>query len=61
MVMADIVTGLIGIVLMVGFLLLILARIADPSIWVVSVFSIALMLLAFWREAVMPFQRRRRA
>ena len=57
--MADIVTGIIGIILFLVFLGFVLVKVADPAFWVVCAGSTAAMLYAFWGDAMTPALRRR--
>jgi len=46
--MADAITALIGAIIMVGYILLIAAKLAAPPLWIVCLIGLALMLWAFW-------------
>jgi hypothetical protein len=59
--MTDIVTGLMGMVIMTTFVFLILVKVSDPALWVVSIGTLILMVIAYWQDAVMTHARRERA
>ena len=52
--MADAVTAAIGTIIMIGYILLIAAKLAAPPFWIISVFSLGLMLWAFWHDDWLP-------
>ena len=55
--MADIVTGVLGMAIMTTFVLLVMTKVSDPALWVVSIGSLALMLLAFWQDNIQHRQK----
>lgn len=52
--MADAVTAAIGAIIMIGYILLIAAKLAAPPFWIVTLISLALMLWAFWQDDWLP-------
>ncbi len=52
--MADAFAALVGAIIMVGYILLIAAKLAAPPLWVVSIIGLALMLWAFWGDDWKP-------
>ena len=52
--MADAFTALIGAIIMVGYILLIAAKLAAPPLWVCTLIGLALMLWAFWGDDWKP-------
>lgn len=52
--MADAVTALIGAIIMIGYILLIAAKLAAPPLWIVCIIGLALMLWAFWVDDWKP-------
>ncbi len=50
--MADIVTGIIGMAIMTTFVTLVMTKVSDPALWVVTIASLALMVLAFWQDNI---------
>lgn len=52
--MADAVTAAIGTIIMIGYILLIAAKLAAPPFWVIILCSLALMLWAFWQDDWLP-------
>jgi CDP-diglyceride synthetase len=56
--MEDIVTGIIGMVVMLVFLSFVLVKVSDIAFWIVCAGAVAAMLYAFWGDAMRPmFQR----
>jgi cobalamin synthase len=55
--MADFVTGLLGIVLMITYILLMVVKLNELALWVVSLVGIALAIWAFWGDAGAPLLR----
>jgi len=55
--MADIVTGIIGMIIMTTFVTLVMTKVSDPALWVVSIASLALMVVAFWQDTIQHRQR----
>jgi hypothetical protein len=55
--MADIVTGIIGMVIMGTFVILVMTKVSDPALWVVSIGSLVLMVMAFWQDTIQHRQR----
>jgi hypothetical protein len=56
--MADAVTALIGAIIMIGYMILIAAKLAALPLWIVTVVGLALMLMAFWIDDWRPLFRR---
>lgn len=56
--MADAVTALIGAIIMIGYILLIAAKLAAPPLWICCLIGLALMLWAFWGDDWMPMLKR---
>ena len=56
--MADAISAVVGIVLMIAFLSAIAAKLGEISLWVVCLFAIVLMIVAFWQDAFAPLFRR---
>ncbi len=52
--MADAVTALIGAIIMIGYMLLIAAKLAALPFWICAVAGLALMLWGFWWEDWLP-------
>lgn len=52
--MADFVTGLIGVVLMLAYILFIAVKLNELALWLVCLVGFALMLWAFWTDAGAP-------
>jgi hypothetical protein len=52
--MADAIAALIGAVIMIGYMLLIAAKLAAPPLWIVTLIGLALMLWAFWGDDWKP-------
>ncbi len=48
--MADAVTAAIGAIIMIGYMLLIAAKLAAGPLWVCVLIGLALMLWGFWWE-----------
>ena len=57
--MADVITGLIGAVIMIGFILLIAAKLDELPLWIVCISGIALMLWAVATDTILPLLGRR--
>lgn len=53
--MADAITALIGAVIMIGYILLIAAKLAAAPLWIVSIIGLAGMAWAFWGDDWKPF------
>lgn len=56
--MANAVTALIGAVIMVGYIVLIAAKLAAPPLWICCVVGLALMLWGFWVDDWKPILNR---
>lgn len=56
--MADAVSAIIGMVLMIGFVVAIVTTVAEIPLWIVSIFAFILMGFAFWQDAFAPLLRR---
>lgn len=58
--MADAVSAIIGMALMIAFLSAIAVKLAETPLWIVSISAIVLMAVAFWQDAFAPLIRRSR-
>jgi hypothetical protein len=56
--MADAITGLIGAIIMTGYIFLIAAKLAAPPLWICAVAGLALMLWGFWIDDWRPLFKR---
>lgn len=56
--MADAVAALIGAIIMIGYILLIAAKLAAPPLWICCLIGLALMLWAFWGDDWKPLLTR---
>lgn len=56
--MADAITALIGAIIMIGYVVLIAAKLSATPLWVVSIIGLALMLWGFWRDDWHPLLKR---
>jgi glucose dehydrogenase len=56
--MADAFTALIGAIIMIGYILLIAAKLAAPPLWICGLIGLALMLWAFWGDDWKPLFNR---
>jgi hypothetical protein len=52
--MADAFTAFIGAIIMIGYIVLIAAKLAAPPLWICSLIGLALMLWAFWDDDWKP-------
>jgi hypothetical protein len=52
--MADAVTAAIGAIIMIGYILLIAFKLAEVPFWIITVFSLGLMMWAFWQDDWRP-------
>jgi hypothetical protein len=52
--MADAITALVGAIIMIGYILLIAAKLAAPPLWIVSIVGLVLMAWAFWIDDWKP-------
>ena len=52
--MADAITALIGAVMMIGYVLLIAAKLAALPLWICTMIGVALMLWNFWGDDRQP-------
>lgn len=55
--MADAISAIVGMALMIAFLLAIAIKLAETSLWIVCISAIVLMVAAFWRDAFAPLIR----
>ncbi len=46
--MADAITALIGAIIMIGYILVIAAKLSATPLWIACLIGLALMLWAFW-------------
>jgi len=58
--MADAFTALIGAIIMIGYIVLIAAKLAAPPLWICSLIGLALMLWAFWGDDWKPLFSRQK-
>jgi hypothetical protein len=58
--MADAVTALIGAIIMIGYILLIAAKLAAPPLWVCCLIGLVLMLWGFWGDDWQPIIGRKK-
>jgi hypothetical protein len=56
--MADAITGLIGAAIMIGYMLLIAAKLNELPLWICVIIGLAVMLCAFWVDAWRPWLAR---
>lgn len=56
--MADAVAALIGAIIMIGYMVLIAAKLAAPPLWIVTIIGLILMLWAFWGDDWKPLFKR---
>ena len=56
--MADAITGLIGAVLVIGYMYLIADKLDELPLWICTAIGLALMLYAFWIDAWRPLLKR---
>ncbi len=56
--MEDAITALIGAIILVGYILLIAAKLAAPPLWICCLIGLALMLWAFWGDDWKPLFKR---
>lgn len=55
--MADALSAIIGMALMIAFLSAIAGKLAETPLWIVSILAIVLMAIAFWQDAFAPLFR----
>lgn len=58
--MADAVTALVGAIIMIGYIMVIAAKLSAPPLWIVSLIGLALMLWAFWWDDWHPLIERQK-
>ena len=58
--MADAVTALIGAIIMIGYMLLIAAKLAAPPLSICVLIGLALMLWGFWWDDWQPQFKRKK-
>lgn len=56
--MANAVTAAIGAIIMIGYMVLIAAKLAAPPLWVSVLIGLALMLWGFWGDDWQPLFKR---
>ncbi len=56
--MADAITALIGAIIMIGYMLLIAAKLAALPLWICTAIGLALMLGGFWGDDLKPILQR---
>lgn len=52
--MADAVTALIGAIIMIGYMVLIAAKLSATPLWVCTIIGLLLMLWGFWGDDWKP-------
>lgn len=57
--MADAITAAIGAIIMIGYIVLIAAKLAAPPLWICSLIGLALMLWGFWGDDWQPIFKRK--
>ena len=55
--MADAISAIVGMALMIAFLLAIAIKLAETSLWIVCIAAMVLMAVAFWQDAFAPLFR----
>lgn len=58
--MADAITAMVGAIIMIGYIVLIAAKLAAPPLWICCLIGLALMLWGFWQDDWQPVIRRPR-
>lgn len=58
--MADAVSAVIGMALMIAFVVAIVSKVGEVPLWIVSILAFVLMAFAFWQDAFQPLLRRSR-
>lgn len=58
--MADAVSAVIGMALMIAFVVAIVGKVGEVPLWIVSILAFVLMAFAFWQDAFQPLLRRSR-
>jgi hypothetical protein len=56
--MADAITALIGAIILIGYMLLIAAKLAELPLWICTTIGLALMLWGFWGDDWQPILQR---
>lgn len=56
--MADAISGIIGMALMIAFVVAIVGKVGELPLWIVSIGTFVLMAIAFWQDAFGPLLRR---
>jgi len=56
--MADAITALIGAIIMIGYMVLIAAKLAALPLWICVLAGLALMLWGFWGDDWQPIAQR---
>jgi hypothetical protein len=56
--MADAVTALIGAIIMIGYMVVIAAKLAAPPLWICTLIGLALMLWGFCGDDWKPIFKR---
>jgi hypothetical protein len=56
--MADAITALIGSIIMIGYIVMIAAKLAAPPLWICCLIGLALMLWGFWGDDWKPLLKR---
>jgi hypothetical protein len=52
--MADAITGAIGAIIVIGYMWLIVDKLNELPLWIVTIIGLALMLWAFWQDDWRP-------
>ncbi len=58
--MANAITALVGAIIMIGYMVLIAAKLAAPPLWIATLAGLALMLWGFWWDDWAPLFRRKK-
>lgn len=56
--MADAIAALVGAIIMIGYIVLIAAKLAAPPLWICCLIGLALMLWGFWGDDWRPLLKR---
>ena len=55
--MADAISAIIGMALMIAFISAIAVKLAEVPLWIVAIIAFVLMAIAFWQDAFAPLFR----
>lgn len=56
--MADAISAVVGMALMIAFLAAMVLKLNELPLWIVALGGILLMIVAFWQDAFAPLIRR---